>query len=259
MDPLTPSKAVFVVGSPRSGTSALAWALAQHPDFWTSAESDFILPLYGRNRLREVYDSSVADITTRPRWLKKHDVGYAEFARYVGYGLDCLYRSRSGGRRWVEQSPSYTMMLQDLLLLFPGASMLHAVRDGRRVVASMLKSGFPMPWATDFKKACQTWSAFALRGLHASRAHPDRVLEVRNEALIADPAAACARIFAFLEAPEDAQPAAFLRASWVNSSYGDDRQSAERAPWEAWSLWEKRTFESEAGEAMDALGYPVAL
>lgn len=30
---------IFVLGCPRSGTSVLAWALAQHEHFWTSAES----------------------------------------------------------------------------------------------------------------------------------------------------------------------------------------------------------------------------
>ena len=33
------SRGVFVIGCPRSGTSVFSWALAQHPNFWTSAES----------------------------------------------------------------------------------------------------------------------------------------------------------------------------------------------------------------------------
>ncbi len=31
---------IFIIGSPRSGTSILAWSLAQHSELWTEAESD---------------------------------------------------------------------------------------------------------------------------------------------------------------------------------------------------------------------------
>jgi len=44
---------LFIIGSPRSGTSIISWALAQHDNFWTSAESDFILFLFGKGKLQD--------------------------------------------------------------------------------------------------------------------------------------------------------------------------------------------------------------
>ena len=42
------SPGVFIIGCPRSGTSVFSWALAAHPNFWTSAESDYLADLFGR-------------------------------------------------------------------------------------------------------------------------------------------------------------------------------------------------------------------
>ena len=39
---------MFVIGSPRSGTSVLPWSLAHHWDFWTSDETEFIFHLFAR-------------------------------------------------------------------------------------------------------------------------------------------------------------------------------------------------------------------
>ena len=42
---------VFILGAPRSGTSILVWALAQHPEFWGSAESNMLYHLFGDGHL----------------------------------------------------------------------------------------------------------------------------------------------------------------------------------------------------------------
>ncbi len=49
---------VFIIGSPRSGTSVLAWALAQHKDFWTAGETDFLFHLFGQGRLETAWAAS---------------------------------------------------------------------------------------------------------------------------------------------------------------------------------------------------------
>ena len=65
---------VFVIGCPRSGTSALSWALAEHPKMWTSAESDFMHQMFKGNMLFDVYKNSMDRPDTG--WLKKNGVTY---------------------------------------------------------------------------------------------------------------------------------------------------------------------------------------
>ena len=38
---------VFIIGSPRSGTSVLHWALCEHEMLWGSEESELLLPFTG--------------------------------------------------------------------------------------------------------------------------------------------------------------------------------------------------------------------
>lgn len=100
---------VFVIGCPRSGTSALSWALAEHPKMWTSAESDFMHQMFKGNMLFDVYKNSMDRPDTG--WLKKNGVTYREFASYFGVGIDAMFRSRSRGLIWVDQTPGHTLSL----------------------------------------------------------------------------------------------------------------------------------------------------
>jgi hypothetical protein len=253
------SQPVFIVGCPRSGTSALAWSVASHEDFWTSAESDFMHLLFGpANRLKNIYNEMAKPPAERQRWLIENDVNLQEFMRYVGWGVDQLFLSRSGGKRWVDQSPAYTLIAKDLCDLFPNAKFLHALRDGRRVVHSMINSGFPAPWATDFKKACETWTTYVNLSLELQDLYPDRVHVVRNERLISDPEDETRAYLAFLDALYSDEPANFLRSNWINSSFGKKPSQPSTAPWEQWSPEQHATFDRIAGYLMRDLGYVMA-
>src|ERR1700761_5033611 len=99
---------VFVAGCPRSGTSALSWAVAAHPDYWTSAETHFFYYLLrhgagggagsGPVSIAQAYATSAG----HGSWLDRHSVSYSEFLEHLGAGLGALMRSRSGGLQWVD-------------------------------------------------------------------------------------------------------------------------------------------------------------
>src|SRR5262249_8717023 len=127
---------VFIIGSPRSGTKILARSLAKHTRLWTSsAESNFLYHLFGGGHLENAFQTA-GSRPSRPHgtWLAKEGVAKSEFFRFVGLGLNALYASRSGGKRWIDHTPLYTLMVDTLSELFPGARFLHILRDGRRVV-----------------------------------------------------------------------------------------------------------------------------
>ena len=257
------ARGVFIIGCPRSGTSVFSWALAQHPKFWTSAESDYLLELFGQGRLHAAYKQ--AHERADRGWLEKHNIGFSEFAEKLGLGAEALYDSRSGGARWVDATPGYTLMTGELLKLFPTATVLHILRDGREVVNSMVASGFETEWATDFSAACRAWAHYAMLGHQAAQAHPERVLEVRHDRLVADPDAELARVFAFLGEKPSNRSVELIARGRINSSYGNvepgdiklpkSPASSPRRPWESWSPSQARTFAKFAGEAMSILGY----
>ncbi len=257
----TDTACVFIVGCPRSGTSALSWALAQHPRLWTSAESDFLAFLFGQGKLRNAYQEAFARPDTG--WLRKNHVTFEEFASSIGSGVDRLFRSRSGNRIWVDASPGYTLIADELLPLFPKARFIHLVRDGRAVVTSMMKSGFPAPWAKDFRTACRTWVHYVRKGFEFEARAEDRVLHVRHERIVEDPFSVCEEIQRFLALVPSKAPAAFLSTKRINSSHGNrtvadvrsikDPQHLKRRPWERWDQRRKTTFKRVAGETMEFL------
>jgi hypothetical protein len=264
---------IFVIGSPRSGTSILPWALAQHSELWTSRESDILYHLFGHRRAEKAFQKAVG----RPdeTWLLHNGVGQTEFLGYLGLGLNALFTSRSQGKRWIDQTPLYTLMVDTLAELFPGAQFLHVLRDGRRVVHSMIhfcnllsddlraqfvKSGQLPPWATDFRDACKNWRLFAETSMNFAAHHPDRCLTLRNEELLSDTEDRFREIFRFLSLPYEQAPILCFRSTRMNSSFphldADKPPALQRRPdpWQEWSTEQKRIFVEEAGAALVKYG-----
>jgi hypothetical protein len=260
---------VFIIGSPRSGTTALGTALGRHPEFWVSRECYVLHQLYGKGRADWVWDNDWN--RTTPSWLRAEGVERAEFLGFLGLAANALFSSRSEGRRWVDQTPLNTPMADDLADMFPGASFLNIVRDGRLVVRSMrtfltmlegLKGPIPegeVPaWTADFRLACETWAQYVETGLSFDDAHPGRCLTIHNEELFADARSAFTRIHEFLDAPDDDGPAAMLESSRVNSSFRRDASRPSDEDWTDWDPEQRATFAEIAGPTLIRAGYADA-
>lgn len=267
---------VFVIGSPRSGTSILAWALAHHSSLWTSRETEFFFELYGGERAIRTFERA-----RRPgSWLAENEVERSEFLGYLGAGLNGLLTSRSEGRRWVDQTPLYTFMADTLAEMFPGARFLHILRDGRRVVQSMVhfasRPGRPLgetsnlpAWATGLREACYTWRLFVETAMDFCGRLPQRAITVRNERIAAEPEAEFRSILSFLGEPHEMDPANFFRTSRINSSFDplqwgspltDGGDAAPRTfsldqPWQSWSQREREVVHEEIGDLLGQLGF----
>lgn len=257
---------IFIIGCPRSGTSALSWALAEHPALWTSAESDILLYLLQKPWFFEHYQRAIASQQNRV-WLVKHKVSYAEFASYIGKGFDLMFRSRSGGKIWIDATPAYTNVVSELMVYFPQAKFIHIIRDGRAVVNSMLASGFPGAEFNDFELACKAWVHYVTKGLAIMRKFPDHVHEVRNENLVSNPEKEFELIYNFLGLEPCSESTIFIRTKRINSSYlnvekNDIRKAKDpslmpKDPWKNWPAKDRKLFIKIAGETMTVLGYDL--
>lgn len=272
LPPETCTHPVFIIGAPRSGTSILAMSLAHHTRLWCSKESDLLFNLVRDDHAGRAFDAASA----RPEgtWIGQEEVSRAEYLGYLGLGLNALYTSRSLGKRWIDQTPVNTVIAETLAAMFPGAYFLHARRDSRRVIHSMihfadslapdLRSGFEnahlLPeWATSFAQACRTWRVFAEGAIAFAENHPDRCLTVVNEQLSADPTEQFSRIVRFMGLPDEDGPANFFRSSRLNSSFvpnvwgsatgqtdaAASSLPADSRPWTTWQPEEKALFLEE--------------
>jgi hypothetical protein len=257
---------VFIIGSPRSGTTALVLALGHHSRLWASAESNFLFHLFNNRHAERAF--AQATQAFRERWLNKEGVEEDEFLAYLGVGLNALFTSRSRGRRWVDKTPLYTRIVDFLARLFPGSRFLHILRDGRRVVHSMIHfanapgvkankipKGVIGGWTFNFREACRTWRQYVDTAMSFCARHPDRGLTVVNEELLANPRAGFEKICDFLAIPFEERPAEYFRTHRHNSSFAsvtvaDLPVRPTPNPWAEWNENQRAIFLEEAGPAM---------
>lgn len=237
---------IFVVGSPRSGTSMIQWALREHSHLWGGQESDYLLPLVKSLKEHHSYGSSRG----RLHWLSGQKVGWDEFLRHVGYGINSLYTDRAKGLRWVEQTPLYTLMLDDLAVMFPDAVFLWMLRDGREVAHSLQHFEANQQ---DLPVGTETWRRYTQAALDFNQStHGDRVFTMRFAEVVTEPESALEPLWEFLAIPSEDGPAQMIRDRKLNSSFatGEEGDRARRG-WRSWTAEERHQFASIAGSTME--------
>jgi hypothetical protein len=243
-------KPVFVLGPPRSGTSMMQWALRQHPNLWGGPESDFLDLLV--ERLRAVWEFG----STRDRyhWLSGQSVGWAEFVEHIGIGVNSLFSSRSGGLRWVEQTPRYTRQLDEIITLFPRAQFLFMIRDGRQVVESLRNFVEPMTHGD----ACVVWRDSIEAGLRFSRSdRADQLCFVSYDDVVQHTEIELRRVMEVLGEPFEPAMVDFIRSRKpINSSFEDGGNAPSIEPrWLEWSRADRQTFVEVTGDLLIEMGF----
>jgi Sulfotransferase family len=236
------NKPIFVVGSPRSGTSILTWCLGQHPNIIPLEESDWIgdlainLAIYhqigiARNdysllssmgiesaEFFAVFGKSINDLILRHRLdLDKKRWRNAAGPSIPDYSFVPRYAAKT---RWVDGTPEYSLHICGLRKLFPQALFVHIFRDVTSVVRSMLHfhhvSGHSL--VGNVPEAYSYWLRTASNCILAERAYgPSVILRIRHSDLVDAPEATLRSIFSFLRepfAPECLEPL----AQRINSS-----------------------------------------
>lgn len=239
---------VFVVGSPRSGTTFLASAIGSLPGFVDLGE---VAPL--KASVPELAAVEPPEAAARLRRI-------LTVARRVGL---------VGAVRPVEQTPEMAFLVRAAPLAYPAARVVHIVRDGRDAVCSLLEkpwlrreqaraddAGVPYGayarfWVeperrgafetvSDAQRAAWVWRCYVTAAREAEGA-----LEIRYEELAADPAGVAASLAAHLDVPVEPLAAALGRAH--GSSVGRYRTEL--------SAEQLEDVEVEAGTLLRELGY----
>jgi hypothetical protein len=258
---------IFVIGSPRSGTTALAQSLGRHPALWVGKESYLLHDLFTGRRIERMWDRHMQRVN--PCWLAHEKIEQDELLAFIGLGFNALFTSRSEGKRWIDPTPLYTPMVETIAALFPGAVFVHILRDGRHVVRSMInfERKFSLEaiaratpkeiptWSKDLREGCETWAAWVEVALDFEAAHPTRCITVRNEELAADPETGFAAIADFLGLAPDPGPATLFAQQRINSSWANETARPDDDDWSGWTRAQRKEFLAVAGDTMRRAGY----
>jgi hypothetical protein len=124
-----PSRHVFLLGFPRSGTTLLQQALGSNSEIATLDERDFLADIAER------YLTNSAGLETLSRLdgavLANHRETYWRRVHAEGVKLT--------GKVFVDKQPFHTIKLPLIAKLFPGARVLFAIRDPRDVLLSCFR------------------------------------------------------------------------------------------------------------------------
>jgi hypothetical protein len=181
---------IFVIGSPRSGTTFLAGVIGGCPGFVDLGE---VAPL--KSAIPQIYGLAEEEVASHVRSTIEH-------VRHL---------SLVQGLRGVEQTPETTFVIDAALLAYPQSRAVHIIRDGRDVACSLLEKGWlsvertghddafrafgskPRFWveperieefeqASDATRAAWAWRRYVTAALE----HP-RTLELRYQTVIQEP------------------------------------------------------------------------
>lgn len=273
---------VFVLGSPRSGTTLLYDMLLSAGGFAVYlAESNvfnLLEPRFGdlssranRKRLLEswleskLFRASGLDAELiRQRILEDCRSG-ADFLRIV-MGEICTLQ---GVRRWAENSPEGMLYLPLIKQLIPEALVIHIIRDGRDVATSLgrLRYVRAFPWETRHSLiGCGLyWEWIVQQGRSFGHSAGDDYLEVHFEDLLAQPAETLAQVSRFIDQPLDYElirTVAYGSVSKPNTSFRAERPDGEFNPVGRWkksfSQQQLLRFEQLVGATLRELGYVLA-
>jgi hypothetical protein len=227
----------LVGGCGSSGTTLLIHLLSRHPQVASAPELNFFNHPESLDLAH--FTSSIDALLARRRLTP----GYKQVATFLGprakLGIDRallgewaasardaadLHRrlarhvcERAGATHFVEKTPTNVYAFARLARTAPDVRLVHLVRDGRDVAASLGRRGKSL-YASGSR-----WLYDTLAGLRA-RGH-ESYLEVRYEDLVRDPPRVLARIYAHVGLPEPQPQAAAetpgtYREDWRNKRSG---------------------------------------
>lgn len=182
---------IFIISQPKAGSTLLQRLVAGHPDIQTSAETWLMLhPVYGLRKtgIAANYNANWA-ATGVQEFLDNYADGEETYYEGVRSFAETIYGSvleKHGKRLFLDKTPRYTMIVDELYELFPKAKYILLLRNPLAILRSELhtyvKGDWPMlaQFAPDLLDAPDRIVAARTRLGEAA-------IEVRYEDLVTSP------------------------------------------------------------------------
>jgi hypothetical protein len=227
------NKPIFVVGSPRSGTSILAWCLGHHPNIFPVPESNWMGDFAVNVAVAHQIGSARGCLSILSAMDIRDDEFFAAFGRsinelVVGHRthleinrensnspskinqqwLEATSMTAGPKTRWVDGTPEYSLHICGVRKLFPQARFVHVFRDVDAVVRSMVNfhraTGIQL--VANEEDAYKYWLRTVRGCLKAEEAYGPRVVyRLRYTALVESPELALRSLLDFVGEPYSAK------------------------------------------------------
>lgn len=257
---------IFLGGAGRSGTTLLRVMLDMHPRIFCGPELK-VLP-----SVAEWYQTLTRDFASVMQSYRNSPADLQRRFRDFIEGLVENARTASGKPRWAEKTPHNVMFLRPLAEIFPDARFIHVIRDGRDVACSLLTMDWINPmtgrkwdYVQNMTSAARYWRE-VVTTVRQMAAHPsvaNRVLEVRYEALVADPESVLRQVLDFVGEAWDPAVLDYHTKNREQEPFeASTAQANKPVTKRAMGRWrrdmtrlDRIAFQAEAGDLLASLGY----
>jgi len=271
---------VFVLGSPRSGTTLLYHMILSSGGFAVyrteSQVFSFLATRFGtlskmKNRKKlmkawlesKLFSRSGLDAKSIESKILADCRNAGDFLRIV---MEEIARSQNVDR-WADCTPDHLLYVPEIKKTIPDALVVHIIRDGRDVALSLEKQGWirPFPWESGrgLLVAALYWAWIVGRGREYGHAITPDYIEVHFEDLVQEPRRVLAKLSEFIDHDLDYDRILQVGIGSVrdpNTSF--EKGKAEFNPVGRWkkTLPEKELAKLEylIGPVLESLGYPSA-
>ena len=272
---------VFIIGSPRSGTTLLydmlqsAGGFARYP-----AESNvfnMLVPTFGRlkshidkQRLLQAWLRSALFRATHlePVHINQELMRCSSGGEFLNVLMEAIAQDQ-GVERWADQTPSHLLHIPEIRQAFPEALFVHMIRDGRDVALSLGKPGWvrPLPGQRHNLRtaAAMYWAWMVRKGRQYGQTVKPDYLEIRYEDLVQSPHVTLRRLADFIGHELDydkiqQNPIGSVRKP--NTSFTTERAAGAFNPVARWKRAlgsdELSVLEFLIGDLLTELDYPLA-
>jgi hypothetical protein len=272
---------VFVVGSPRSGTTLLYDMLMSAGGFaiylGESSIFNVVAPRFGnlavRKNREKMWNAWLGSRLFRASGIdpRRIESKILDDCRNPGDFLSTIMKEvarNQNARRWAGNTPEETLYLPLIKKTIPDALFIHVIRDGRDVALSLSRRRYikPFPWKERETAigAALYWEWILRKGRAVGRTLASDYTEIRFEELVSNPRSTLNHLSSFLDHELDddrIQRTALGSVSKPNTSF-KTQSPLEFNPVERWkkdlAAEELAKIEALIGKTLIELGYPVA-
>ncbi len=267
---------VFIGGCDRSGTTLFGAMLGSHSECLCVPESPFMIEVWGGSDIDPARINSQLILNKMDKhpffkvWGVDLDLqnssssdysveSYPELIKRLVYEYGHM-NGKSSPQIWIDHTPSNVKHAATLFSLFPDAKMIHLVRDGRAVAASIM----PLTWGPNtIDKAAYFWLRNLAFGFAAETTYgPERVIRVRYEDLVSNPATTLETACNFINIdyqPQMIKGDGFKVPSFTRKQHALVGKKPEISRIKAWentlSSRQVEIFENLTGDMLSCLGY----
>jgi len=265
---------LFIIGSPRSGTTWLQLMLGAHPKVCATTElrlyNKYIAPWLEAWRGEVVLTEEGKHYLGLPvLWTE------AEFHGFLRSFLEQAYRkvlaAKPHASHVLDKHPHYSAFVEEIHLFVPQARFIHVMRDGRDVAVSLAAAARQMGWFA--RETLPDYGALWKRELLAARKasrYSGNYMEVRYEDLLAAPERVLTSVFEFCGlTADDALVAAIVEkhkfenlkrsrltpSEGVRAPEGHYRQGKVGGWQREFTGLQRYLFDEVAGDLLRELGY----